>query len=307
MFISHTFKRPDEDRLYGAIEAGGTKVNVAVGRSATDIVATDRIETGTPTATIEGILGFFEEYRVKILSFGVASFGPVRLDRTASDWGRLIATPKLGWTGASFVQPLIDAYAIPVELETDVSAAAIAEYQFGALRGSRCGIYLTVGTGIGGGIVIDGVPVRGNLHPEIGHIRISRGAADTGFSGSCPYHGDCLEGLASGPAIERRWGTSLDRLPEDHQAHRIIADYLGQACATLALTMSADRIVIGGGVSKVAGLHRAIANRMRYWLGGYLDGPTIRNDTFIVAPDLSDRAGITGALLLAQRADLPDR
>jgi fructokinase len=301
MSTTVTSRHPAAHVLYGAIEAGGTKINLAIGTSAIDLLATHRIRTGSPAETLEAMVRFFEPYRSTLVSVGVASFGPVRLDRAASDWGRLLATPKAGWSGASFVQPMIDAFSIPVGLETDVSAAAIAEYELGALRGRGCGVYLTVGTGVGGGIVVDGAPVRGSLHPEIGHIRILRGLGDTGFPGCCPYHGDCLEGLASGPAIARRWGTSLNHLPQDHEAHALIADYLGQACATLALTVSAGRIVIGGGVSNVAGIHDQIASRMRHWLGGYLDGPA-SEDGFVVPPDLGDHAGITGALLLAERA-----
>jgi fructokinase len=292
------------DALCGAIEAGGTKINLAIGTSATNLLATHRIRTGAPAETLEAMIRFFEPYRATLVAVGVASFGPVRLDRAASDWGRLLATPKPGWSGASFVQPIMDAFSIPVGLETDVSAAAIAEYELGALRERSCGVYLTVGTGIGAGIVVDGTPVRGSLHPEIGHIRILRGAGDSGFPGCCPYHGDCLEGLASGPAIERRWGASLNHLPQDHAAHALIADYLGQACATLALTVSAGRIVIGGGVSTGTGIHDAVARRMRHWLGGYLDGPAVSERGFVVPPGLGDRAGITGALLLAERAAL---
>lgn len=292
--------------LFGAVEAGGTKINLAVGTTRGNIVATERIETRGPADTNDSIRDFFERYRGDLVAIGVASFGPVRLDRSANDWGRLLATPKAGWSGASFVQPLIDAFALPVGLETDVSAAALAEYRLGALKDLRCGIYITVGTGIGAGIVIDGAPLRGALHPEMGHIRIRRNANDTGFTGCCPYHGDCLEGLASGPAIEQRWGTSLSQLARDHPAHTLIADYLGQACAALALILSPGRIVVGGGVSKAPELHRAIAARMRHWLGGYLDGPELTLPDFVVAPTLSDRAGLVGALLIAESILLSD-
>lgn len=288
------------DRLYGAVEAGGTKINLAVGRAPTDIVATARVETRGPAETNAAVRNFFETYRDHLLAIGVASFGPVRLDRAAKDWGRLLTTPKVGWAGESFVQPLIDAFSVPVGLETDVGAAALAEYRLGALRGLSCGVYLTVGTGIGGGIVVDGVPVRGNLHPEIGHIRVVRGAGDADFGGCCPYHGDCLEGLASGPAIERRWGASLSQLADDHPAHGMVADYLGQACATLAMTLSPGRIVIGGGVSKAPGFHKSIAARMRDSLGGYLDGDAVGDADFVSAPVLADRAGLIGALLIAE-------
>lgn len=290
--------------LYGAVEAGGTKINFAVARTPTDFVATGRVETRGPAETNDAIRDFFEAYRRDLVSIGVASFGPVRVDRAASDWGELLGTPKAGWSGKSFTGPLIDAFDVPIALETDVTAAALAEQRYGALRGLSSGAYITVGTGIGAGIIVGGLPLRGSLHPEVGHIRVVRDVQDTGFSGCCPYHGDCLEGLASGPAITRRWGASLSELPHDHQAHALVADYLGQACATLALVTSSSRIVIGGGVSNAPGLHGAIAVQMRHWLGGYLTGPELSDPDFISKPTLSDRAGLIGALQLAEQAAL---
>ncbi|MBW8911675.1 MAG: ROK family protein [Sphingomonas sp.] len=288
--------------LYGAVEAGGTKINLAVGRTPTDFVATARIETRGPAETNTAIREFFEAYRRDLVSIGVASFGPVRVDRTASDWGKLLATPKAGWSGERFTQPLIDAFELPVGLEKDVTAAALAEQRFGALRGFSSGAYITVGTGVGAGILVAGAPVRGSLHPELGHIRVVRGAQDADFWGCCPYHGDCLEGLASGPAIARRWGASLSDLPHDHPAHGLIAGYLAQACMTLALVVSTGRIVIGGGVSNAPGLHSAIAAQMRHQLGDYLSGPVLSDPEYISKPALSDRAGLIGALQIAERA-----
>ena len=236
-------------------------------------------------------------------SFGVASFGPVRLDRKAPDWGKLLATPKPGWSGASFVTPLVDRFALPVGLDTDVNAAALAEFRLGALRGFPSGAYITVGTGIGAGIVADGVTVHGVLHPEVGHIRVLRRLeGDDDFAGCCPYHGDCLEGLAAGPAIQQRWGESLSRLPLDHIAHNLVADYIGQVCATLVLAFSVGRIVIGGGVSEAPNLRRHIEARTQRWLGGYLNIESVAAGSFIAAPGLGDRSGLAGALLLAQIA-----
>ena len=289
--------------FYGAVEAGGTKVNLAVGSGPTDIVASARVDTTTPEVTIPAILEFFEPHRAKLQSFGVASFGPIRIDRAASDWGRLLGTPKQGWSGASFVHPLAERFGLPIGLDTDVNAAALAEHCLGALRGFRAGAYITVGTGIGAGLIEDGRTIHGMMHPEVGHIRVLRLLeGDNGFPGRCPYHGDCLEGLASGPAIRQRWGSSLSQLSHDHIAHGLIADYLGQACATLVLTMSAGRVVIGGGVSHTPGLHTAIAARMRHWLGGYLTDDAVNADSFIAAPSLGDHAGLAGAMLLAEEA-----
>jgi fructokinase len=290
-------------RAYGAVEAGGTKVDLAIGFGPEKIVHFARVDTTTPEITIAAILDFFEPHRAQLQSFGVASFGPVRLDRSAPDWGSLLATPKPGWSGASFVLPLADHFGLPVGLDTDVNAAALAEHRLGALRGFSSGAYITVGTGIGGGLIADGRTIHGMMHPEVGHIRVLRVIeGDDNFAGCCPFHGDCLEGLAAGPAIQRRWGATLSQLPPSHVAHRLIADYIGQACATLALTLSTGRIVVGGGVSHTSGLHAAIAARMRHWLGGYLTGDDINADTFIIAPGLGDRAGLVGAMLLAEEA-----
>lgn len=289
--------------LLGAVEAGGTKVNLAVGTAAGDVIDRARVETTTPQATMAAMLRFFEPHRSRLKAFGVASFGPVRLDRSAPDWGCLLTTPKPGWSGASFVHPLIETFARPVALDTDVNAAALAEHRFGALKGQASCAYLTVGTGVGGGLILGGAPVHGVLHPEVGHLRVIRSPSeDDGFAGCCPYHGDCLEGLASGPAIEKRWKASLSDLPAGHPAHALIADYLGQACATLALTLSVGRIAIGGGVSHAPGLHARVADRMKPWLGGYLaDGPATEPG-FIARPTLNDQSGVVGALLLAEQA-----
>jgi fructokinase len=290
--------------FYGAVEAGGTKVNLSVGSEPSDILASARVDTTTPEVTIAAMLEFFEPHRAKLQSFGVASFGPVRIDRAAPDWGRLLATPKQGWSGASFVHPLAERFGLPIGLDTDVNAAALAEHRLGALLGFRAGAYITVGTGIGAGLIEDGRTIHGMVHPEVGHIRVLRVLeGDDNFAGCCPYHGDCLEGLAAGPAIQQRWGSSLSQLPQDHIAHKLIADYLGQACATLALTLSTGRIVVGGGVSHTPGLHAAIAARMRHWLGDYLTDNYVNADSIIVAPSLGDRAGLIGAMLLAEAAE----
>jgi fructokinase len=279
--------------LIGAVEAGGTKVVVAVGTGPDDIRATARIPTTTPEEVTRAMLAFFER-QPRIAAFGVGSFGPVRLDRAASDWGRLLATPKPGWSGASFAAPLIERFGVPVAVDTDVNVAALAEQRHGAARGATVAAYVTVGTGIGVGVVIDGRPLHGALHPEFGHLRIVRAPNDR-FRGTCPYHGDCLEGLAAGPAITARWGASLDRLGDAERAQ--VADDLGQGCAALALAYSPQRIVLGGGVMQTPGLRDAVDARMRVWLGGYLH--ELAPD-MIAAPALGERAGITGAIDLAR-------
>ena len=290
-----------EPGLFGAIEAGGTKINMAVGTGAENIVASLRVQTTTPEVTIAAILAFFEPFADRIASFGIASFGPVRIDKAAPDWGCLLATPKLGWSGKSFVHPLIERFGVPIDLDTDVNAAALAECRFGALSGLHSAAYMTVGTGIGVGVIVDGKAIRGVLHPEIGHIPVRRLVEDA-FAGCCPYHADCLEGLSAGPAIEARYGAILSQLPRDHIAYRLVADYIGRACATVALSFSAERIVIGGGVFEAPGLHAATAARLRRWLGGYLTDERFNLDSYVVPPGLGGQAGLTGALLLAQEA-----
>ena len=279
--------------LIGAVEAGGTKIMLAVGTGPDDIRATTRIPTTNPDEVARGMLAFFEG-QPPVAAFGIGSFGPVRLDRAAPDWGHLLATPKPGWSGASFAAPLVEHFGMPVAIDTDVNAAALAEQRHGAARGARVAAYVTVGTGIGVGVVIDGKPLHGALHPEFGHIRIVRDPNDP-FRGVCPYHGDCLEGLAAGPAIFARWGASLDQLGDVELAQ--IADDLGQGCAALALAYSPQRIVLGGGVMGAPGLREAIDGRMRHWLGGYLRE---LSPDMIAAPALGDRAGISGAIELAR-------
>jgi fructokinase len=279
--------------LIGAVEAGGTKVVLAVGTGPEEIRATARIPTTTPGEVTRAMLEFFAS-QPPVAAFGVASFGPIRLDRAAPDWGRLLTTPKPGWSGGSFAAPLIERFGVPVAVETDVNAAALAEQRHGAARGANVVVYVTVGTGIGVGVVIDGKPLHGVLHPEFGHIRLVRDPADP-FRGACPYHGDCLEGLAAGPAIIARWGESLDRLGDAEQAQ--VADDLGQGCAAIALAYSPGRIVLGGGVLGTPGLRERVDARMRHWLGGYLH--ELAPDT-IAAPALGDRAGIVGGIEIAR-------
>lgn len=281
--------------LIGAVEAGGTNINLAIGTSPADLRARTSFPTGAPEVTIERILGFFEEAG-PVDAFGIASFGPVRVDRAAPDWGHILATPKPGWSGASIANPLIERFARPVALDTDVNVAALGEHRHGAGRGKRVLAYLTVGTGIGLGLVVDGRALHGLLHPEFGHVRVVRMPGDD-RPGACPFHGDCLEGLASGAALARRWGTSLGE-PGEHPALTQVADYLGQACATLVLTVSAERILIGGGVLRTPGLLQRIRPRMEHWLGGYIAEPALGRPDFITAPGLGADAALVGAIAL---------
>jgi fructokinase len=289
-----------------AIEAGGTKFLCAVARGR-EIVAEMRIATTTPAATIGAALEFFASAAAAhgaLAALGVATFGPVDLHGASPTFGHMLETPKPGWAGADLLWPLRRRFRCPVAIDTDVNAAALAEALEGAGRGCGTVVYVTVGTGIGGGIVVDDRTLKGRLHPEIGHMLVLRHARDAAFAGTCPFHGHCAEGLASGSAIQARYGAPLDRLPLDHEAHGVVAHYLGQLAATILLMLSPDRIVFGGGVMQCEGLLanvRAVAATLLNGYAGFGRGGDALADV-VVAPGLGTRSGLLGALILAERA-----
>jgi len=234
--------------LLGAVEAGGTKINCAVGHHGAAPLRALQLPTTTPAATLDAIVGFFREAESlhgSVAAFGVATFGPVELDEASPQWGRLLATPKPGWSGADMAGPLLRQFGRPVAVDTDVNAAAIAEARHARGGALDSLTYVTVGTGIGGGAVVGGRTIRGLLHSEMGHVAISRAASDQHFAGVCPFHGACAEGFASGPAIVRRWGKRLSELPDDHEAWPLLGDYLGQLVATILLVLSSRRVRTG--------------------------------------------------------------
>lgn len=283
--------------MLGAIEAGGTKFVLAVGPSPDRILARHTIPTRTPEATLAEAAEWLAA-KGGITALGIGSFGPVELDRTAPKWGFITNTPKPGWADCDIAGHLGQALGVPVGFDTDVNAAALAEYAAAGRAGGGLA-YLTIGTGIGGGLVLDGKPVHGAAHPEIGHIYPRRHPEDVDFAGICPAHGDCLEGLASGPAIIARWGVSLSQLPADHPGHAIIADYIAQACHSLFASVAVETIAIGGGVANTPWLIARVAERARLLDNGYLPGGVRHR---IIAPRLGGDAGITGALMLAEAA-----
>ncbi len=295
------------EQIYGAVEAGGTKILCAVGRSVHDLLDEKRIATRQPAETLAEVLQFFHSMQLKhgrMHGFGIASFGPIQLDRRAADWGRMLATPKPGWANVNLVAALQPVADCGIELDTDVNAAALAEAELGAGQGCGSVAYVTVGTGIGAGVAINGQTLHGRMHPEMGHIQVRRDPRDLTFAGVCPFHGDCLEGVASGPAIQRRWQSDLSALPEDHVAYSIIGGYLGQLAATIALVISAERIVFSGGVLENGLLLPHIRNATRDALAGYLpphepDGCV--ENSVCVSP-LHGRAGLLGAMILSRRA-----
>lgn len=281
--------------LIGGIEAGGTKFVLAVGHSPSEIIARHEIPTESPTETLKDAAAWLESHG-QLDAIGIASFGPVELDRTSPRWGHITNTPKPGWANCDIAGFFGERFEVPIGFDTDVNGAALAEHQLGAGLDASSLAYITVGTGIGGGLIVGSKPVHGVAHPEMGHILPRRHALDLEFIGTCPHHRDCLEGLASGPAIKARWGASLSELPSDHIAHEIIADYLAQLAHTLIALTAAEVIVMGGGVMKTPLLLDGINKRSSELGAAYFPGNTKHK---IVAPSLGDQAGITGALLLA--------
>ncbi len=282
--------------VFGGIEAGGTKFICAVG-SGPDDLRSVRFPTTTPQETLERAIGFLQEAG-PLEAVGIASFGPLDPDPSSPTFGRITTTPKPGWENTDVVGPIRQALGVPVGFDTDVNGAALAEYRWGAAQGLDTFVYLTVGTGIGGGGMANGQLLHGLLHPEMGHIRLPHDWERDPYPGCCPYHGDCLEGLASGPAIAERWGQPAESLPSDHPAWALEAEYLALAVVNLVYLLSPQRVVIGGGVMKQAHLFPLIRRRVRELLSGYL--PLERPETYILPPALGDRAGVLGGIALAQ-------
>jgi fructokinase len=290
--------------IYGCLEAGGTKFVCALADANGNILAEHRLPTADPASTLAAVCSFFRQRFAELgapAAIGIASFGPVNLDKHSAHYGRIGKTPKAGWSGVDIVGALAREFSCPVGFDTDVNAAALAEHRWGAARGVDNLVYVTVGTGIGGGVMVRGAPLHGLMHPEIGHIRPRRHPMDAHFSGVCPFHGDCLEGLASGPAIVARCGTELQALPADSPLWDIEADYLAQLCAQLVMTVSPQRIVLGGGVMSQSRLLAPIRRRLLEWLGGYVDRAEILLDVdrYLVPAALEQRSGVLGALVLA--------
>jgi len=292
--------------LLGAIEGGGTKFICAVGRSAERITDACRIETGEPEATMTQLAAFFGRYPIEAL--GIGMFGPLEL-RPGEDYGSVLATPKPGWKGFHFHKHLAKHFDIPIAIDTDVNAAALGEARSGAAQGCGVVLYVTVGTGVGGGVLVDGQPLHGLMHPEFGHIpmpvlRDSAGYLDT-FDGSCPYHGRCLEGLIAGPALLRRTGKKGETLAPEDPTFDWAARYLGIGLASAVMLLSPERIIVGGGVMASARLLPKVRQALLETLAGYVVRPELLPtgvDEYVVPPALGSHAGITGAFAMAERA-----
>lgn len=281
--------------MLGAVEAGGTKYICAVGTEDGKIMERVQIPTEYPGKTIPKVIEFFQKHQIDAL--GIGSFGPLDLNGQSDTYGYIKATPKPGWVNFPLVETMKKALNVPVAFDTDVNAAAWGEFLFGAGSGLGICLYMTVGTGIGAGAVVDGKILHGLSHPEMGHIFLRRHPQDE-FEGFCPYHVDCLEGLAAGPAIEKRWGIEGAGLPENHLAWEIEAHYLAQALLQYILILSPEKIIMGGGVMKQPHLLQRIHREMERLSKGFLTLPQPEN--YIVSPTLGDDSGILGALMMAK-------
>jgi fructokinase len=290
--------------LFGGIEAGGTKFVCAAGTGPDDLRALTRFPTTTPAETFARAIAFFQEQPAPVAALGIGSFGPVDLDPASPTYGYITSTPKLGWQQADICGTVGRALGVPVAFDTDVNAAALGEQRWGAARQADPVLYLTVGTGIGGGVLVGGRPVHGLVHPEIGHMLVQRDPQADPFPGVCPYHGDCLEGLAAGPALQARWGQPGHTLPADHPAWPLEAEYLARGLVACICVLSPQRIILGGGVMQQPHLFPLVRARVQGLLNGYLKAPAIEKqiDGYIVPPALGDRAGVLGALALAEYA-----
>jgi fructokinase len=290
--------------LYGGIEAGGTKFVCAVGTGPDDLRAQTRFSTSTPEESIPRAITFFQEQSASepLSAVGIASFGPLDPDPDSPTYGSITTTPKPGWSNTDFVGAVRNALDLPVGFDTDVNGAALAEHRWGAARDVDTFIYLTVGTGIGGGGMVGGRLLHGLMHPEMGHVLIPQDRDEDPFKGTCPFHGDCLEGLAAGPAIEARWGQPAETLPTDHPAWTLEAHYLALGLMAFVCTLSPQRIILGGGVMEQRHLFPKIRTSLQEHLAGYLSASAVREeiDTYIVPPKLGSQAGVLGAIALAQ-------
>ena len=287
-------------RPFAGIEAGGTRLVCAIGTGPADVRAELTVPTATPAATLEHAREFVRRHG-PVAAIGIASFGPLDLDPRSPRYGWITTTPKPGWANTDMIEGF-SAVGVPVAIDTDVNAAALAEHRWGAARGLDPFVYLTVGTGIGGGAFVHGSLLHGLVHPEMGHVRIPHDRVADPFPGVCPFHGDCLEGLASGLALRARWGVAAEALPGDHPAWDLEAGYLALGLATILAVLSPRRIVVGGGVARAPGLLARVRTKLRTVLGGYVPADAVGDamETYVVAPALGERAGVLGALALAR-------
>ncbi|MFB5675861.1 ROK family protein [Paenibacillus terreus] len=288
----------------GAIEAGGTKFICGIGNEQGEILERISFPTEEPEKTLEQAAQYFQDKSIEAI--GIGSFGPINLDRSSPSYGQVTTTPKPGWAGFDFVGYMKRTFPVPIGFDTDVNAAVFGEAKWGAAKGVDSCVYYTIGTGVGVGVYTEDKLVHGLVHPEGGHVLIRRHPEDN-FGGLCPYHGDCLEGMASGPAIEKRWGWKGNELSADHKAWKMEAYYLAQAISGVILLLSPKKVILGGGVMHQQQLFPLIRKEVAQNLNGYVASPAILDDmeNYIVPPGLGDNAGLCGALALGIEAVEP--
>ncbi|MBN2549280.1 MAG: ROK family protein [Anaerolineales bacterium] len=290
--------------IYGGIEAGGTKFVCMAASGPDEIIAETRFPTTQPGETIQKAVDFFAPFlqRGELKAIGIGSFGPVDLDPASPTYGYITTTPKPGWAQTDLRGGILRAFDLPVAFETDVNAAAIGEHSW-TPENSRFDpfLYVTVGTGIGVGVIANGRPLHGLVHPEMGHFPLPHDWRRDPFPGVCPYHGDCFEGLATGPSMKARWGQPAETLPDDHPGWDLEAEYIALGLVDMIYAYSPMRIVLGGGVAQHPGLHERIRGKVLRILNGYVRSPAIleRIDDYIIPPTLGGRSGVLGAIALA--------
>ena len=287
--------------MYGSIEAGGTKFVCAIGDEEMTIKERVSFPTTTPEETMALVIDFFKKYEDQLVGIGIGSFGPIDIHRDSATYGYITSTPKLAWQNFDFVGTMKQAFPIPIAWTTDVNAAACGEYVFGKGKGLSSVVYYTIGTGVGGGALQDGRFVEGFSHPEMGHMLVVPHPDDS-FEGSCPFHGNCLEGMAAGPAIEKRLGKKGQELSEDEPFWSIEAEYIAQCAYNTTLMLSPDVIIFGGGVMKQRHMVEKVHQAFERLVNGYVKTPAVAD--YIVTPELEDNAGTLGCLALAREAVL---
>jgi len=293
------------EKIYGGIEGGGTKFNCMVGNRPDNIVAEARFPTTTPAETIGQVIDFFMPHANQMQGMGFGSFGPFDVNPRSPTYGYITTTPKPHWANTNVLGMLGEKFNLPIALDMDVVVAGLGEAKWGASKNDSHSLYLTIGTGIGGGYIVNGQPLHGLTSLEMGHIRISRDPNLDPFQGACPYHGDCFEGLAAGPAVEKRLGQKGETLADDHPFWELEASYIAQALVNYILSLAPQRIIIGGGVMQRSNMFPTVRRKVQELLNGYVPHDTILNhiDEYIVPPALGGRSGMLGAIALIMDSD----
>ncbi len=283
--------------ILGALEAGGTKMVCAVGDEQGNIMDRCSIPTETPELTMPKLIGYFKQFPIEAI--GIGTFGPADVKPKSDTYGFITTTPKLAWKNYNIMGVLQSELSIPAGFDTDVNAAALGEATFGCMQNIDTGIYITIGTGVGVGIFVNRKLLHGMLHPEGGHILLERGTNDS-YKGCCPYHANCLEGLASGPALEGRYGKKAIELKDMPDVWELEAEYIAKALVNYILILSPERIVLGGGVMHQEQLFPLIRKKTAEFLNGYVDTKQLHDlGSYIVPPSLNDNQGILGCIKLA--------